>query len=99
MAAYRSGQALNDTRAGKVHDFSRRRGVAHEEIMAPEVAPDWMKDRDRLWNYVEAIETRRDAQLARELNVALPAEMTHEHRLELVRTFVAEQFVSRGMVA
>jgi len=98
-AAYRSGKSLTDARTGTTHDFSRRRGVAHEEIMAPEDSAAWLRDRETLWNHVEGLENRHDAQLAREINLALPVELTHEQRLELVRTFVREQFVRHGMVA
>jgi len=98
MAAYRAGVALKDDRRGTVADYSRRRGVAHAEIMVPEGCADWLGDRETLWNHVEAIEVRRDAQLAREINMALPHELTHEERMSLVRTFVKEQFVSQGMV-
>ncbi|WP_333630761.1 MobQ family relaxase [Agrobacterium cavarae] len=96
-AAYRAGQRLSDERSGVVHDYANRRGVAHAEIVLPEGAPDWMRDRQRLWNHSESMEKRRDAQLAREINMALPAELTAEARLELVRTFVREQFVAKGM--
>lgn len=98
-AAYRAGARLKDQRSGEVYDFSRRRGVAHAEVMLPEGAPDWLLDRERLWNTAEAVEKRRDAQLAREINMALPHEVSAAERLELVRTFVREQFVARGMVA
>ncbi|PVE49877.1 hypothetical protein DC415_23910 [Agrobacterium tumefaciens] len=98
-AAYRSGQRLDDIRSGVAHDYSRRRGIAHAEIMLPEGAAPWMADRQLLWNHVESVEARKDAQLSREINMALPAEITAQDRLELVRLFVREQFVSRGMVA
>ncbi|WFU07543.1 MobQ family relaxase (plasmid) [Rhizobium sp. CB3171] len=98
-AAYRAAERLQDERSGAVHDYERKRGVAHREIMLPEDAPAWMRDRQALWNHVEKLEKRRDAQLAREINMALPHELTHEQRLDLVRTFVSEQFVSRGMAA
>lgn len=98
-AAYRAGQRLEDERAGVTHDYSRRGGVAHEEIMAPDDAPDWMQDRGALWNQVEAIERRKDAQLARELNIALPHELDDEERLQLVQGFVSEHCVKHGMVA
>jgi hypothetical protein len=99
MAAYRAGQKLTDETSGRVADFSGRRGVVHSEIMAPEGSAPWLRDRERLWNYVEKIELRKDAQLGREINLALPAELSDAERLELVRTFVAEQFVALGMVA
>lgn len=98
-AAYRSGERLHDAHHEKTHDYSRRKGVAHAEILAPDHAPDWVTDRGLLWSQVEAMETRKDAQLAREVNMALPHELTHDQRLELVRDFVQRQFVSRGMVA
>ena len=98
-AAYRSGQKLTDTRTQTTHDYSRKRGVAHQEIMAPEGSAAWLKDRQRLWSYVEELEKRKDAQLAREINIALPSELDAADRLELVRDFVQSQFVARGIVA
>lgn len=99
MAAYRSGERLHDARQERFADYSNRRGVAHNEIMAPEGSAAWLTDRQMLWNAVEHAEVRKDAQLAREINIALPAELTDAERLELVRGFIAEQFISRGMVA
>ena len=98
-AAYRTAGRLRDDRQGLEHDYSRKGGVVHSEIMAPENAPDWMRDRDQLWNAVEAVEKRRDAQLAREIEVALPRELDRGERLELLRGFVQREFVDRGMVA
>ncbi|MGA0565544.1 MobQ family relaxase [Ancylobacter sp. VNQ12] len=99
MAAYRAGERLHDSRRNLTEDYSKRRGVAHREIMAPEGSAPWLTDREALWNAVEQGEKRVDAQLAREINLALPHELTHEQRVELVRGFIAEHFVSRGMVA
>lgn len=98
-AAYRAAACLRDEASGEVHDFSRRRGVAHAEILTPDGVPDWMRDRQELWAAVERGERRKDAQLAREINMALPHELSAGERLELVRGFVLEQFVARGMVA
>lgn len=98
-AAYRAGAKLRDERENRTQDYSRRAGVAQAEIMLPEGAAPWLADRERLWNEVERLEARRDAQLAREINIALPHEISHAERVELVRGFVAEQFVSEGMVA
>ncbi len=98
-AAYRAGARLMDERRGEVQDFARRRGVAHTEVLLPEGVAPWLADRERLWNHVEAVEKRKDAQLAREINMALPHELSAEARLELVRSFVREQFTSQGMVA
>lgn len=100
-AAYRAGERLvDDSReTPKVHDYARKRGVAHAEILAPEGAAPWLSDRGQLWASVEKMEKRADAQLAREIDMALPHELTREQRIALVRDFVAEQFVSLGMVA
>ena len=98
-AAYRAGARLTDSASGQVSDYSRRQGVAHAEIMTPEGADARFKDRAFLWNHVQASEKRKDAQLAREINMALPHELDNAERLALVRAYVAEQFVARGMVA
>lgn len=98
-AAYRSGGRLHDARQGIEHDYSRKGGVVHAEILAPDIAPEWMHDRDQLWNAVEAVEKRKDAQLAREIEVALPRELDRGARLELLRGFVQRAFVDRGMIA
>jgi ATP-dependent exoDNAse (exonuclease V) alpha subunit len=98
-AAYRAGELVADQRTGLVFDYRRRAGVTHAEILAPVDAPAWMRDRARLWNAVEAGERRKDAQLARDVELALPHELTPGQRLELVRSFVASAFVGEGMVA
>src|SRR5215510_12850434 len=74
-AAYRSASRLRDERLDRSHDFSAERGVGHSEVMLPENAPQSWSDRERLWNDVEAIEVRKDAQLAREVEFAIPREM------------------------
>ena len=98
-AAYRSASRLRDERLERSHDFSSKRGVVHSEIMLPEKAPQAWSDRERLWNDVEALEVRRDAQLAREVEFALPREMTHAQGIELARDFVQAEFVDQGMIA
>lgn len=98
-AAYRAGEAMRDERTGQEHDYTRRRGVIHSEIVAPDNAPEWMKDRAQLWNAVEAAERRKDAQLSREIQLALPHELDDAQRRDLVRDFARAEFVSRGMVA
>ncbi|KJZ30227.1 hypothetical protein TW83_15790 [Paracoccus sp. S4493] len=98
-SAYRAAERIVDRRTGEVHDYTRKHGVAHSEILAPEHAPDWARDRSALWNAVEQIERRKDAQVSREVRVALPSELTPEQNRDLVRGFVQAEFVSRGMVA
>ncbi len=98
-AAYRAATRLTDSRTGLAFNYSRKRGVLHTEILAPADAPDWMGDRSRLWNAVEIAEKRKDAQLARDLVLSLPHELTHEQRVVLIREFAGEAFVARGMIA
>lgn len=97
-AAYRSAERIRDERTGQIHDYTKRHGI-ESEIHTPGSAPEWMRDRSRLWNAAEEAETRKDAQLAREMNIALPKELSADEQKELVRSFVREEFVKRGMVA
>jgi Ti-type conjugative transfer relaxase TraA len=98
-AAYRSGSRLRDHRIERSHDFTAKRGVIHSEVVLPDGAPDHWRDRERLWNDVEAFEIRKDAQLAREVEFAIPREMTESQGIALARDFVQSEFVDHGMVA
>src|SRR5579863_10079734 len=98
-AAYRSGSRLRDERLDRSHDFSAKRGVVHSEVMLPAHAPEAWSDRERLWNDVEAFEIRKDAQLAREVEFAIPRELTQAQGIELARDFARSEFVDRGMIA
>ncbi|MFC7557645.1 Ti-type conjugative transfer relaxase TraA [Pseudoroseomonas wenyumeiae] len=98
-AAYRAATRLEDTRTGLAHDFTRKEHVVHAEVLLPDGAPAAWADRSVLWNAVEAGEKRKDAQLAREVEFALPRELSQAEGIALARDFVREQFVARGMVA
>ncbi|MEO7326547.1 MAG: MobQ family relaxase [Dokdonella sp.] len=98
-AAYRSGSRIQDFRTGAVHDYSRRRGIFGSEILVPPSAPTWASNREALWNAVEFGERRKDAQVSREMNLALPRELGHAEQKDLMRRFVAETFVAAGMIA
>ena len=98
-AAYRSGENLRDVRQDKTHDYRQKEDVAHTAILLPEQAPEWMQDRETLWNHIEAIEIRKDARLAREIQFSLPRELTLEQNIALAREFVQTTFVDKGMVA
>ena len=98
-AAYRSGEKLTNEWDGRTHDYIRKRGIVHTEIILPENAPKEFADRSTLWNSVEMSEKSSDAQLAREVEVALPNELDREEQLALVRAFVKETFVDAGMCA
>lgn len=90
-AAYRAAERLENQRDGMLHDFTGRSGVEHAGIVLPEgVAADWARDRETLWNVAEAAEKRRDARVAREIEVALPHELSAEQRLDLTRAFAQE---------
>lgn len=98
-AAYRSGARLFDERLERHHDFSNKADVVHSEVLLPDGAPARLADRTTLWNEVEAGEKRKDAQLAREIEFAIPREMNQAQGIALARDFVTAQFVRRGMVA
>jgi hypothetical protein len=98
-AAYRTAERIEDQRQGLEHDYSNRRGVLYTEILAPDGTPEPLRNRATLWNAVEQVERRKDAQLAREVTVALPHELTDAQRVSLVRSFVQSAFVDRGMIA
>ena len=97
--AYRARDILTDERTGMTHDYSRASGLVETEIITPDNTPAWMKDRKKLWNAVEKVEKRKDAQLCREIEVSLPHELNFEQRKNLVQGFVKEQFVNKGMIA
>jgi len=98
-AAYRSASRLHDERLDRAHDFSAKAGVVHSEVLLPGGAPERWRDRETLWNEVEAREVRKDAQLAREVEFALPRELSQLDGVELARSFVQREFVGNGMVA
>src|SRR3546814_312256 len=82
-AAYRAGVEITDERTGLVHDYTRKQGVEHSELMLPTDAPEWAADRERLWNAAEMAETRKNATVAREYEIALPVELSADERREL----------------
>jgi Ti-type conjugative transfer relaxase TraA len=98
-AAYRAAERLEDSRTGVAHDFLAKGSVVHTEVLLPSGAPAAWADRSVLWNAVEAGEKRKDAQLAREIEFALPRELSQAEGIALAQDFVREQFVARGMVA
>lgn len=89
-AAYRSGSRIVDERTGEIHDYSRKRGVLSATIIAPPGAPEWAHDRAAIWNQAEQSETRKNSTVAREFEVALPHELTHEQRQQLALEFGRE---------
>lgn len=98
-SAYRSGEKLLFEREGVEADYSHKQGILDKGILAPEQSPSWVRDRGRLWNTVEARESRKDAQLAREILVAFPAELDGNQRREALTDFLEQNVVAKGMVA
>jgi ATP-dependent exoDNAse (exonuclease V) alpha subunit len=94
-AAYRAGERIRDDRTNEVHNHSRRKDVTHSEIMLPSELSgsenmEWARNRSSLWNSVENAESRKNARVAREIQVNLPHELPPERRVALARTFSRE---------
>ena len=95
-AAYRAGERIRDERTGALYNHSKREDVLHKEILLPshldrpDAGVQWARDRSQLWNAAEKAESRTNAHVAREYQVALPAELKAEQRLALARTFSRE---------
>lgn len=99
-AAYRSGTKLTDLATGKIFDYSNKSGVVFSEVLLPENAPTiFAVDRNILWDAVERKETHSAAQLAREVEVALPCEFTRQEQIDTVREYIMKNFVREGMCA
>lgn len=95
-AAYRSGERIRDERTGAVYNHSKRDDVLHKEIFLPsklerpDAGMEWARDRTTLWNTAEKAERRSNSRVAREYQVALPAELSSEQRTALARAFSRE---------
>ena len=98
-AAYRSGEKITNEYDGMTHDYTKKRSIVHTEILLPGHAPREYSDRAVLWNAVEKIEKAKNSQLAREIELALPVELTREQNISLVREYVKDNFVESGMCA
>lgn len=108
-AAYRHCAKMEYEREARTIDYTRKQGLLHEEFLLPADAPKWVRslvaDRsvsgasEAFWNKVEAFEKRADAQLARDLTIALPLELSAEQNIALVRDFVEKHILAKGMVA
>ena len=98
-SAYLSCSRLYNDYDGIQHDYTKKQGLAWQEVFLPEYAPQEWKDREQLWNAVEEVETAKDSRLAREFVVALPIELSREEQIELLQEFIQAQFLSDGMCA
>jgi len=93
-AAYRAGERLRDERTGRIHDHAERTDVLYKEILLPsrldDTDPEWATSRESLWNAAELAESRKNARVAREYLVAVPAELDRAQQIGLVRGFSRE---------
>jgi hypothetical protein len=95
-AAYRSGEELEDLETGITHDYRKKTGIAFAEIFLCKNAPERFQNREELWNEVEKIEKTADARLAREIEVAIPRELSLEEMKNLVAGY-AKMLTEEGM--
>ena len=95
-AAYRAGEKILDERTGETHDYSRKGGVESADLVLPDGAPEWASDRAKLWNAAELAEKRKDACVAREFEVALPAELAPAERRALALDFARDMARREG---
>lgn len=98
-SAYRAGEKLEDKETGMTHDYTRKSGVVYNEVMLPNHAPVEYQNREILWNEVQKAEKQNNAQLAREIEVGLPREMSREQQVQCVREYVQNNFAKEGMCA
>lgn len=98
-SSYRSGAKLYDARTGITHDYSNRHDVIYSDILLPEGSPEAFSDREFLWNQAELAEKRCDAQVCKDIVLALPKELDLVQQIELARRFAQTHFVDNGVPA
>ena len=98
-AAYRSGESLHNYNNGITHNYTKKRDVVYKDIILCENAPPEYNDREVLWNEVEKLEKDQNARLAREIEIAIPREISRNDQINLVRSYVKDTYVSNGMCA
>ena len=100
LAAYNARERIEDVRTGDVYDYSYRSDLFHHCILAPEHTPfNIVENSAVLWNEIEKIEKRKDAQLSRYFDIAIPVELDNDAKIALVKNYCKRNFVSKGMVA
>jgi len=98
-AAYRAGEKITNEQTGITHDYTKKQGVAKSVIILPENAPEEFYNRSTLWNAVERVEKASNSQLAREIEIALPKELSYMNKQALAFDYVKKNFTSKGMIA
>ncbi|GKW20722.1 hypothetical protein PEC302107_24510 [Pectobacterium araliae] len=100
LAAYNARARIEDMRTGDVYDYSYRSDLFHHCILAPEHTPlNIVENSAVLWNEIEQIEKRKDAQLSRYFDIAIPVELDNDAKIALVKNYCKRNFVSKGMIA
>lgn len=99
LSAYRAGARIRSTLTGRTYNYTRKTEVEWAQIFTPPSSPDWMRERSSLWNAADLRETRKDAQLAREIEIALPLALDRTRQVNLLREWIVDELVERGMVA
>lgn len=98
-AAYMSAQALYNERLGQTFQYRNKEEVVFSEVLLPEYAPPEFKDREKLWNAVEAKENKCNSRYARQFIIALPKEWERDECIERTREFIAKSLTANGMCA
>lgn len=98
-SAYQSCCRMFNDYDGVQHDYTRKHGLIYEQILLPPAAPQEWRNREKLWNAVEAAKTAKDSRLARQIIVALPVELDRAAWVELLTRYIQANFVSQGMCA
>jgi len=96
-AAYNGRAAITEERTGELKDFSRMRDKPVASFIF--VADPELRDAGKLWNFYDAHETRKNAQLGYSFIAALPYELTDEQRAFIVKDFMREQFLRKGVAS
>jgi len=95
-SAYRAGESVKNEKTGEIHDYSKKKGVVYSEIILPKNAPKWMENRSKLWSELEKKDDRINSQFCREINIALPVELTQQQNIRLTKYYV-EYFTEQGL--
>lgn len=98
-SAYMSCSRLYNDYDGIQHDYTRKQGLIWQDVFLPPQAPQEWRDREQLWNAVEAAEKTKDSRLAREIIVALPVELEPDEQIALTSAYISQQFAADGMCA
>ena len=98
-AAYRAAAKISDERTGELHDYTRKQGVVSVSLITPKLAPKWSQNRSQIWNAAELAETRKNATVAREFEIALPSELNATQRQQLAHEFAQELVTQHGCIA